>query len=251
MTEFLTIDRQHAIATVTIRRGKVNAIDWQLIREFKSALQALDADATVRAVVLTGHGSFFSFGFDVPELFPYSKKRFGSFVTDFDKLLVDLYLFPKPVVAAINGHAIAGGCMLALACDERFMVRGKPKISLNEITFASTIFASPVEMLRTAVGTRTASEVLLHGRMYSAEEAKDLRLIDETCSEHDLLSRAKHRATLLGEKSADAFASLKKLTRGPIVAALRSNRAASIRNFVELWYSKSTRRALEQIRIHP
>ena len=250
MAGAVKIDRRETVATLTLCRGKVNAIDWPLIRELKSALHSLQSDSEVRAVILTGSGPFFSFGFDVPKLFPYSRTRFRGFVTDFDKLLVDLFLFPKPVVAAINGHAIAGGCMLALACDYRIMVDGKAKISLNEITFASTIFASPTEMLRAAVGTSAASEILFHGRMYTAGAAKEIRLIDEVCGERELMERAQRIAREMGTKAPAAFASVKKLLREPIVAALRGRRAESIRDFVTVWYSKPTRKALEHIRIH-
>ena len=250
MGKVVEIDREENIATLTLSRGKVNAIDWGLIRELKSALRGLESDSSVTAIVLTGRGPFFSFGFDVPQLFPYSKTRFRSFVTDFDKLLIDLFLFPKPVVAAINGHAIAGGCMLALACDYRIMVDAKAKISLNEITFASTIFASPAEMLRAVVGTPAASEILFHGRMYPAAEAKEIGLIDEMCEERELMERAHRIAAEMGQKAPDAFASAKQLLREPTVAALRRRRAESIRDFVNVWYSEPTRKALERIRIH-
>ena len=250
MAGAVKIDRRETVATMTLCCGKVNAIDWPLIRELKSALHALQSDSKVRSVILTGCGPFFSFGFDVPQLLPYSRKRFGSFVTDFDKLLLDLFLFPKPVVAAINGHAIAGGCMLALGCDSRIMVDGKAKISLNEITFGSAVFASPTEMLRAAVGTPAATEILFHGRMYGARQAKEIRLVDEVCDERELMERSQRIAAEMGTRTSEAFTTLKHLLREPIAAALRRRRAESIRGFVKVWYSKATRKSLEAIRIH-
>jgi len=136
--------------------------------------------AIVKAIIFSGTGKFFSFGFDIPEFLSYSKDEFSRYLTKFTDLCLRLYLFLKPVVAALNGHTIAGGCMLALTSDYRIMESGKAKISLNEITFGSTVFSGIAEMLRCLVGERNAERILLTGSMYSAQEARQLGLIDET-----------------------------------------------------------------------
>jgi enoyl-CoA hydratase len=92
---------------------------------------ALEVDPVLRALVLTGRGKFFSFGFDIPEFLPFTKEQFTNYLINFSDFYTYLFLYPKPIVAALNGHAIAGGCMLALACDHRVMTAGKGKISLN------------------------------------------------------------------------------------------------------------------------
>src|SRR5262245_32773085 len=113
------------VATVTLARGKVNALDEATVDDLRAAFRRLTADDAVRAVVLTGSGSFFSFGWDVPALYAYPKEAFRQFVTKFTDLYAELYLHPRPLVAALNGHTVAGGCMLAIACDLRLMVSGK------------------------------------------------------------------------------------------------------------------------------
>lgn len=135
------------IATIRLCRGKVNALAPEVIDDITTALDACE-QAGARAVILTGTGPFFSFGFDVPHMLRWPREQFGAFVTSFCALYRRLFLLPVPLIAAVNGHAVAGGCILALAADQRLMARGKPRISLNEITFGASIFAGVVEMLR-------------------------------------------------------------------------------------------------------
>jgi len=236
-------------AVVTMRRGKVNALDGEMVARIREAFEVLREDASARAVVLTGQGAFFSFGLDVPELYPLPPESFASFLTSFTRLYRDLYVFPKPVVAAVNGHAIAGGCMLALACDRRFMTRGRAKISLNEITFGSSLFAGSVEMLRALVGQRDAERVALDGAMHTAEEALKIGLVDRVVSEDTLLEESVEEARRLAQQDGAAHAGIKGLLRASIVEQMDRLEAASIREFVEIWYSAGTREMLKGIRI--
>ena len=123
------LEIEERIATLALSRGKVNALDEETVHELAQQLRRLAGEAQIRGVVLTGQKSFFSFGFDIPEFLSYSRQRFTFFLEQFTDLYTELFLFPKPVVAALNGHTVAGGCMLALACDKRLMVRERAKIS--------------------------------------------------------------------------------------------------------------------------
>ena len=100
--------------------------------ELRHVFDELAEDPAVRAVVLSGRGSFFSFGWDVPEFLSWPRERFTGFLESFTTLYLSMFQFPKPLVCAINGHAIAGGCMLAMACDERLMVTGRARIALTK-----------------------------------------------------------------------------------------------------------------------
>lgn len=246
------IDRQEAdgVATLTLTRGKVNALNGDVVGELRTVLEALEHNREVRAVVLTGSGGFFSFGFDVPEFLAYSKEQFTDYATQFTALYTYMFAYPKPIVAAINGHAIAGGCMLALACDCRVMATGKAKISLNEIRFGSSVFAGSIEMLRFWVGSANATEILVSGEMYTAEEAQGLGLVEEVAVEEAVLEAAHEIASELGSKHLPAFAGIKSLLRDGIVDEMRRREADSIRRFVEIWYSEATWSNLRNIRIH-
>lgn len=247
---FVEVETSEGIATIVLRRGKVNAINGMVVDELRERLKAVEVDQNLKALVLTGYGKFFSFGFDVPEFLSFTKAEFTNFVTNFTDLYTYLFLYPKPVVAALNGHTIAGGCMLSLACDSRIMASGKGKISLNEITFGSSVFAGSIEMLRFWIGSANATKVLYSGAMYSADEAMSLALVQEVVNEDKLMFEAKRIAADLASKQSSAFASIKFLLRKPIAEDMMQRENKSIREFVDIWYSEPTCANLQNIKIY-
>jgi 3,2-trans-enoyl-CoA isomerase len=247
---FVKVEIGEGIATIALSRGKVNAINHTVVDELRQCLEKLADDRDVKAIVLTGRGNFFSFGFDVTEFLSYSKAAFTRYLTAFTNLYTYLFTYPKPVVAALNGHTIAGGCMLAIACDFRLMVAGKAKMSLNEITFGASVFAGCTEMLRFLIGSAKTTDVLYSGGMFSAEEAMDLGLVQAVANADQLIDRAKRIATDLAAKSASAFASIKSLIRKPIADEMIRREAASIGEFVDIWYTAETWANIQNIKIY-
>ena len=238
------------IAEVRFERGKVNALDERLVDELSRRFGELCDDPEVRGIVLTGSGKFFSFGFDIPHFLSLSKAAFADYLGRFTALYRDLFVHPKPIVAALNGHAVAGGCMLAAACDTRIMVSGKAKIGLNEIGFGSSVFAGSVAMLEFWVGARRAQEMLFGGGLYSAEDALGLGLVDAVVSDAELADAARATARRHAARDPAAFRSIKRLLRQPVVDAMLAREAASIAEFVDIWYSESTWKNLQEIKIH-
>ena len=245
---FVEVQLRGGIATVVLQRGKVNALNPVVVEELAATFRTLQSDTEARAVVLTGRGKFFSFGFDIPELLAYTREEFTHYLTSFTTLYRNLFIYPKPLVAALNGHAIAGGCMIALACDSAIMVRGSVKISLNEIGFGSSVFAGSTEMLQFRTGSR-ASEVLYSGALYSPAEAQAIGLVAEIVAPEALLDRAREIAGELAARRPAAFASIKSLLREPVADAMASREAASIQEFVDIWYSEPTWTNLRSITI--
>jgi len=245
------IDRsiEDSIATIHLNRGKVNPVNEAMVDELKACFEELESDPIVKAVVLTGQGKFFSFGFDIPGFLDHSKDEFAQFLTKFADLYAHIFLYPKPVIAALNGHAIAGGGMIATACDYRLMVEGKAKISLNEITFGSSVFAGSVEMLKCCVGQKNAESVLYSGAMFSADEALSLGLIHQKTTEDDLSEDTKKIAHDFAQRDSRAFESIKMLLRKPIAEQMTKTEKDSIREFVDIWYSENTWKLLREIRI--
>jgi enoyl-CoA hydratase/carnithine racemase len=244
------VSKDGEIAIVTLSRGKVNALNEPMVEELTKSFEDLEADNEVKSIIFTGSGKFFSFGFDVPEFLNYSKSDFIKYLEKFTNFYTYLFLFPKPIVAALNGHTIAGGCMLATACDFRLMVTGKAKISLNEITFGSPVLAGSVEMLRYCVGSRNAQSILYGGAMYSAEEAFQLGLVDQVSSEDALTKDARKVAQELAQKDSSAFRSIKHLLRKPAAEQMINREKGAILEFVDIWYSEQTWENLKAIKIY-
>ncbi|HVP55227.1 MAG TPA: enoyl-CoA hydratase/isomerase family protein [Candidatus Eisenbacteria bacterium] len=246
---FVRLSINEGIAEVRLKRGKVNALNEQAVEEIDGCFHQIAADPEIKAVIFTGDGPFFSFGFDIPEFLGYSKESFSRYLRRFTGLYTYLFTFPKPLVAALNGHAIAAGCMLALTCDYRIMVSGKAKISLNEITFGSSVFAGSVAMLQSLVGGRNAHAVLYDGTMYSAQQALQLGMIDQVSSDEDLLESTLEAARRLAAKDAAAFRSIKSLLRAPVANEMARKKQRSVKEFVDIWYSENIWRNLQAIEI--
>jgi 3,2-trans-enoyl-CoA isomerase len=248
--EFINQQISDNIATLILSRGKVNALNELVVEELNSGLKSFENDPDIGGIIITAEGNFFSFGFDIPEFLSHSKQEFSDYLNKFTDLYTYIFSYPKPIVIALNGHTIAGGCMLALACDYRVMVTGKAKISLNEINFGSTVFAGCTEMLRFWAGNKNATNVLYSGKMFSAEEAQILGFVDEVTLENDLIERATKKALELSKKQLPAFTSIKLLLRNPIIEQMRSREKDSINEFADIWYSNKTRGNLQNIKIH-
>ena len=243
-------NKENGIVTLTLNRGKVNAVNGDVVDELLNCLKTIADDASVNAVILTGQGKFFSFGFDVPELLTYSKETFTGFISGFTDLYAYMFMYPKPIIAALNGHAIAGGCMLAIACDRRIIISEKAKISLNEIDLGVPVFVGITEILRFCVGSRNAGEILYSGTLYTAEKAHSLGLVDEVADAADLTNAATKAASGLGQKPGPAFSGIKSLLRKPVLEGSAQKEEASIQRFVETWYSDATRAILSKIEIY-
>jgi 3,2-trans-enoyl-CoA isomerase len=243
----LDVTTAAGVATVSLNRGKVNALHPELVESLRLTLDSLEQDRSVRALVLTGRGPFFSFGFDVPAFLSFTRAAFTDFLLAFTDLYTRLFVYPKPVVAALNGHTIAGGCMLALACDRRLMVASGAKIALNEITFGSSVPAGSVEMLRFLLGSARATDVLYSGTLYSAEEGRTIGLVDRLVPAEALLSSALEAASELGARHGPTFAGIKRQLRQPVADQMMARERASIEEFVPLWYSEFTRAELQGI----
>ncbi len=244
----VSVIKDAGIATVVLDRGKVNAINVFMVNQIHDCLSDLEKDREIASVILTGHDKFFSFGFDVPEFLSYSKESFSNFLTLFTNLYTYIFLYSKPVIAVLNGHTMAGGCMLALACDHRIMVQGNAKISLNELNFGSAVFSGIVQILKFCVGQKNAQEILYSGNLYTSDKAIELGLIDQVSSQTNLMDDALKTAGYYAKKAAPAFAAIKHLLRKSVLEGV--DERASIEHFVDIWYSENTWKNLQKIKIN-
>ncbi len=247
--DFVRVSTESGIATVAIDRPKVNAINEQVVSELRDVFLELAVDERVRAVILTGRGSFFSFGFDIPGFMDYPREEFHRFILSFSDLVQRIFVFPKPVIAALNGHAVAGGCVLAIACDRRVMATGKAKIALNELTLGASVFTSIAEILKYTVGPGKAQMLLYTGKMNSAEEALALGLVDKVVSAEEMNDAALAAAQELAGWDVLAFGSVKRLLRKEALDRIESHEKGSVSDFVDIWYSENTWEKLKKIEI--
>ena len=150
---------QDGIAILTLNHGPVNALDLDLLSAVPGSLAAVSDS---RAIVLTGSGRSFSAGVDLKQIIDGGLPYAGKFLPALSVALLAVFGHPKPVVAAINGHALAGGCVLAAACDIRLMSGGT--IGLTELAAGVPFPTVPLEIMRHAVGPALDAMVLGAGR---------------------------------------------------------------------------------------
>ena len=185
------------IAVVTLRHGKANALDI----EFCEALAARFAelrDSAAKAVVLTGQGRIFSAGVDLIRVSEGGADYVRKFLPALHKLYDAVFHFPKPVVAAINGHAIAGGAVLACCADRRIMAREGGRIGVTEMLVGVPFPALAFEIVRFAVPPRHLPEFTLSGATYTTDAALQRGWIDEIAEPGDLMEDAMAVATRTG-----------------------------------------------------
>lgn len=246
---YVKLEINDNIATIAINRPKVNALNNGVVNDINTAFENILKDDSVKVVILKGQGSFFSFGFDVPGFMSYSKEDFHSYVNTYCDLIKKIFMYPKMVIAALNGHTIAGGCVLSLACDYRIMVSDNAKIALNEMTFGSTLFSCVTETLNYAVGFKNAEQIIYSGKMHSAKEALELGLVDKIVSEDEFEEAVNEFAHEFTGKDTDAFSSIKRMLKQETLYRVEKYEKSTISEFVDIWYSKSTRKQLAKIEI--
>ena len=208
------------VAVLTLAHGKASALDI----EFCDALAGHFADLRTsdsRAVVLTGQGRIFSAGFDLKRLSGGGADYVHHFLPALHRLYEAVFFHPKPVVAAINGHAIAGGCVLACCADRRIMARESGRIGVTEILVGVPFPALAFEIVRLAVPPWYLAEFTLSGATYVTDEALRRGWIDEVAEPEDLVEDALAVARELSLLSPAAFTQTKMQIRQPVAERMQ------------------------------
>jgi enoyl-CoA hydratase len=205
------------IRLLRLAHGKVSAIDIELGEAFIAEMKAA-TDPTVKAVIVTGSGSSFSAGVDLFRLLKDGPEYGKRFLPVLDEMLLAALNFPKPVIAAINGHAIAGGCILAAACDYRIMTEGPGRIGIPELAVGVAFPALPLQIMAARLTAASLRDLVYTGRTVQVDDARTLGLIDEKCPDGMLLDRASEIAKKFASIPSEAFALTKAAFRAPILA---------------------------------
>ena len=216
----ITVTETEGIDTLQIAHGKANALDLELCLALDRALA--EGEAREGPLILTGAGSMFSAGVDLFRVVDGGREYIAQFLPAMSNLFLRLFMCPRPVVAAINGHAIAGGCILACACDYRVMADGKGRIGLPELHVGVPFPASAIELLRSVTDPARLHEFLLLGRTYEAKEALAVGLVNEAVPPESVLTRAPAVARDLASRPAASYRITKHLLRGPAAERIRS-----------------------------
>ena len=245
--KMIRIEHHGEVAIVKLDRGVTNTIDLQLVEELSETLQGVTHDPGVHSLVLgSSNERFFSIGFDIPQLFGLARQDFKFFYQTFNRVCMDLYTLPKPTIAAITGHVIAGGCILALCCDYRFIARGRKLMGLNEIRLGVPVPYLADCILRHVVGVRYAREITDTGEFYQPEESLQMGIVDQVLPLEQVLPKSVEKARLLGALPQEPFAMIKRNRVERVEAQVLTRLEEKERFFVDRWYSDEARERLRE-----
>lgn len=234
------------LALLWLEHGKVNAIDTELLEALGERLDEVE-ESQARALVLTASGPTFSAGVDLWRVLEGGAAYLEEFVPVLRRSLSRLFGFPKPVVAAVNGHAIAGGCVLACACDHRVMASGSGRIGVPELRVGVPFPGIALEIVRAAAPPPLFNRMVYGGETFAPEQAAELGLIEETATAEALLDRAAHAAHRLAAIPAETFAITKRQQRGPILERADRHARETDELVRRIWSSEEV---MEAIRAH-
>jgi len=242
----MEIRRDGEVAVMVLRAGRANAMDDAFLRGLLRLFDELES-SDARAAVLTGYDTFFSAGLAIPTLLSRDRDALRPFMMLFESAMRRAFTCPLPVVAAVNGHAIAGGCVLALQCDLRFIADASVKIGLSEAQLGVGLPPSAMEALRFHVPSSSLAAIAIGGSLFAPSEAKGLGLVDEVVPPADLLSRAVERARALAVGSRQAVAQIKHALRQPALERMERESAQELETWLDGWFSPASQERLMKV----
>ncbi len=245
--ESIKIEYHDRVAVLRLNNGITNALNLEFLEEISEELQELKHDLSVSSLVFaSGNDKFFSNGFDIPQLYEQSRDELKLFYRTFNRLSMDLYALPKPTIAAITGHAIAGGSILALCCDYRFIAEGKKLMGLNEIRLGVSVPYPADCILRQIVGARIARNIMESGEFYEPKELLQMGVVDQVLPLDQVLAKSIEKAGELGEMPSEAFGMIKRNRVESVEAQILSRLTEKEEFFLECWFTDDTRKRLKE-----
>jgi len=230
------------VAVVRMAHGKVSALDQALAERLVSELETI-RKSSVGAVVLTGTGSAFSAGVDLFQVLDGGNAYVRRFLPQFDTLLRTLLTYPKPIVAAVNGHAIAGGCIMVAACDHRVMADGEGRIGVPELAVGVPFPTLALEIVAARVAVPALRGLIYTGRTVHVDEAVEIGLVDESAEPEHLDDRAWEVAVQLATIPAKSFELTKRAFSSPILDRVKTMGAVDVA-VTEAWSAPETQDAI-------
>jgi enoyl-CoA hydratase len=213
LAENISYEMKDGVFRITLDDGKVNAMSQPFFDGLNAALDQAEKDGP-GAVMITGRAGVFSAGLNLKVLPTLGSDELTKTMISFGKTMHRIFAFPIPTVAAVSGHAIAGGAFLMFVCDLRYVAEGPYRIHVNEVAIGLTLPSWAITIAEFAIPPRWHTEAILHARMYSPDEALERGMIDGVVKpEEKLLEAAAAAAASLTALDTLAYAGTKARQR--------------------------------------
>jgi enoyl-CoA hydratase len=235
----IEVSLRGGVTIVTMVHGKANALDVEFCEAIAAQFDKLRA-ASAKAVVLTGQGKIFSAGVDLLRLSEGGAPDVRRFLPALHRLYDAVFFFPKPVVAAVNGHAIAGGCILQCCADKRIAAKDGGRIGVTELLVGVPFPALPFEIMRATTPPRYLADGMFSGATFTPDVALTRGLVDELADAPALLDRAVAAAETMAALPPKAFAHTKQQVRQGVADALERHGKRVDAAATEVWTAPET-----------
>jgi len=242
-TDVIDVEHRDHLSIFHMRHGKANALDTEFCQALTARLEEHRYAAT-RALIFTGHGQIFSAGVDLLRVLDGGPNYLATFLPALRTVFETLFGFPKPVIAAINGHAIAGGCVLACAADYRVMAARSGRIGVPELLVGVPFPSIALEIMRSVIASHQLPALLYSGTTFHPAQALERGLIDELVVSDTLMEQAVTMARTLTMLPPSAFALTKQQIRVPFLRRAREDGARFDVTVQELWEAPTTLTAI-------
>jgi enoyl-CoA hydratase len=233
----IAITHRNVIRIATLAHGKANAFDLELSNAIVGAIADYERSSDA-ALIITGQGTMFSAGVDLVRVIDSGAPYVREFLPALSAALAAVFACPKPVIAAVNGHAIAGGCILAAAADHRVMARGNGRIGIPELRVGVPFPVVPLEIMR-FTAARHLPAMVYGGVTFSAEDAQAHGLVESIAEPEALVDAASAMADQLSALPPAVFALTKRAVRAPALERMRDG-AAFDRDVIATWAAPET-----------
>lgn len=236
----VSVEDRRGVAVIALDRPPANAFSADLVA---ALARAFDDGADSRAIVLTSTSSkIFSGGWDLPIVSKLEREEMKAFLEAYCDLVRKIFTHPAPIVAALPGHAIAGGMIVAAAADERFVAEGPARLGLSEVALGVPLPASCVELFRFVLGSRGMERLTASAENMPVDRALAMGLADRAVAPADLEAAALERAAALSRGSLPAYAETKRRARAESLERFDAARVDD--PFLDYWFSPDARSRL-------
>jgi len=235
----IEVTHRHDVAVLTMTHGKANLFDLEFCQALTSTFAATER-SSAKAAVVVGRGAIFSAGVDLVRLTSSGAAYADSFIPALGKAFETVFTFSKPLVAAVNGHAIAGGCILACAADRRLMARGTGRIGVPELLVGVAFPTIALEIVRQAVAPQHLRTLIYTAETAPPEKAIEYGLVDALVDADRLLDEAVAAAEAMAALPREAFALAKSQLRAPALARIREGELQFDPVAQKLWAAPET-----------
>ncbi|HOS97252.1 MAG TPA: enoyl-CoA hydratase/isomerase family protein [Deltaproteobacteria bacterium] len=240
---------EEGIIIATFNNGKTNTITLEVLRKLREIVKKANEDDSVKGIILTGAGRIFCSGFDLPMFLGFKNvDEIVEFFHEEEEILLELFLCRKPVISAMNGAAVAGGLIFAMATDYR-IVKNHPKITIgmSEIKIGLPLSMAQSGIMRFGYDSdKKFRDMLYFGRMLDINAAKEHGIVDEIVEEDQLIGRAKEVVRAWIDNPGRAFIKLKEGLKKPVADRIRQRIATEDwQGSLNCFFEKDVRGALE------